>query len=152
MSHFLTVVESILFPLCGGNFLFVCQRDLYSISLFIGITAGGQKSVMFLRKEWHSLSPYISILRESLHFSMSGRPFTSKLFAKPRLFANQQEVPELSEENLPVLYLRTYTLIEFDDDDGMDFPVLAASLEDGGPPGLLLAEALDVGLGPMVLP
>ena len=32
-----------------------------------------------------------------------------------------------------------------------DWPVLAASLEVGGPPGLLLAEA-HAGLGPMVLP
>ena len=34
--------------------------------------------------------------------------------------------------------------------DDLDWLVLAASLEVGGPPGLLLAEAHD-GLGPMVL-
>ena len=42
-------------------------------------------------------------------------------------------------------------LMEFSD-DVVDPTVLAASLEGVVPPGLLLAEALDVGLGPMVLP
>ena len=42
-------------------------------------------------------------------------------------------------------------LKNFFDDDVLDSTVLAASLEDDVPPGLLLAEALD-GLGPMVLP
>ena len=41
-------------------------------------------------------------------------------------------------------------LIEFDDDVVVDPTVLAASLGGLVPPGLLLAEALDV-LGPMVL-
>ena len=40
---------------------------------------------------------------------------------------------------------------EFVDVGVVDPTVLAASLEDDDPPGLLLAEAL-VGLGPMVLP
>ena len=42
-------------------------------------------------------------------------------------------------------------IIEFFVVVDLDPTVLAASLEDDVPPGLLLAEALD-GLGPMVLP
>ena len=43
-----------------------------------------------------------------------------------------------------------YSLILVDDVLDWDWPVLAASLEVDGLPGLLLAEA-HVGLGPMVL-
>ena len=49
------------------------------------------------------------------------------------------------------LQLKLKEIIEFGDDI-VDPTVLAASLEGVVPPGLLLAEALEDGLGPMVLP
>ena len=69
---------------------------------------------------------------------------------KPRIQQNATHVVNGSALGVIGFDSEMVTIILFVEGDGLVLPALAASLEDGGPPGLLLAEALDL-FGPMVL-